>query len=79
MSIVRFDEFIITRESICGNFRPCGLGWGAIRGRLFEKHVGFWFGLFSKNVVFANGVAVGDLGAKIATKLPQQRFLDVIF
>ena len=30
MKIVRFDEFLTTRESIWGNFRPCGLGWGAI-------------------------------------------------
>ena len=25
-----FDENFVTREPICGHFRPCGLGWGQI-------------------------------------------------
>ena len=35
--IALFDEKLITRESMCGHFRPGGLGWGHIWGRLFEK------------------------------------------
>ena len=34
---------------------------------------------FSKMFFFANGVHVGDLGAKIVAKFSQLRFLDVIF
>ena len=45
----------------------------------FEKYVGFWSVLFRKMIFFTNGVAVGDLSAKIAAKFSQQRFLDVIF
>ena len=36
-------------------------------------------GLFSKMIFFAIGVPVRDLGAKIAAKFSQQRFLDIIF
>ena len=34
--------------------------------------------MFLKFIFFTNGVAVGDLGAKIVPKLPQQHFLGVI-
>ena len=44
----------------------------------FSKNVGFLEGKFFKMVFFTNGVAVGDLGAKIAAKFSQQRFLNVI-
>ena len=77
--ITLFSEQFITRESICGHFRPGGLGWGHIWGRLFEKMLVVGRSTFSKKIFFTNGVAVGDLGAKIAAKFSQQGFLDVIF
>ena len=77
--ITLFDEKFITRESICGHFRPGGLGWGHIWGRLFEKMLVFSRVDFSKMIFFAIGVPVGDLGAKIAAKFSQQRFLGAIF
>ena len=47
---------------------------------IFEKDVGFGMvDFFSKTIFFTNGVAVGDLGVKIAQKILQQRFLGVIF
>ena len=79
MKIVDFDEKFIARESNCGHFRPGGLGWGHIWGRLFEKMCVLWSVDFPKHIFFTIGVAVGDLGAKIAAKFSQQRFLDVIF
>ena len=45
----------------------------------FLNNVCFLEGHSFKNVFFTNGVAVGDLGAQIAPKFSQQRFLDVIF
>ena len=37
MKTVDVGEKFIARESICGHFRPGGLGWGHIWGRVFEK------------------------------------------
>ena len=48
-------------------------------GSTFEKMCVFWSVDFPKNIFFANGVAMGDLGAKIAAKFSQQRFLGAIF
>ena len=46
----------------------------------FFKNVSFLVGrFFLKMFFFAIGLAIGDLGAKIAAKFSQQRFLDVIF
>ena len=45
----------------------------------FRKNVGFRSVDFSKMIFFAKGVPVVDLGAKIAGKFSQQRFLGVIF
>ena len=44
----------------------------------FSKNVGFGSVAFSKKILFTNGVPVGDLGAKIAGKFSQQRFLGEI-
>ena len=52
MKITLFDEILITRESICGHFRPCGLGWGPIRGRLFENMLVVGRSTFSEITVF---------------------------
>ena len=46
---------------------------------ILEEDVGLGRFDFSKMILFTNGVAVGDLGAKIAQKLSQQGFLGVIF
>ena len=45
----------------------------------FWKNIGFWEGRFLKMIFFVKGVAVGDLGTKIAPKFLQQRFLGMIF
>ena len=37
MNIEVFDEQFITRESICGHFRPSGLAWGGIWDRFLRK------------------------------------------
>ena len=45
----------------------------------FFKNVGFRSVVFSKMIFFTNGVPVGDLGAKIAGKFSQQRYLGATF
>ena len=54
------------------------MGWAGEQYEVIKKML-FLVGRFSLTFLFANGVAVGDLGAKIAANLPQQRFLGVIF
>ena len=44
----------------------------------FLKNVGFLEGHFFKHIFVTKGVAVGDLGAKIAPKFSQPRYLAVI-
>ena len=41
----------------------------------FRKMLVCWSVVFLKMIFFAKGVPVGDLGAKIAAKFSQQRFL----
>ena len=50
-----FDETFITRESICGHVRLCGLGWGPIWGRLFEKMLFFGRSMFFMFFVVRTG------------------------
>ena len=68
LKIDDFDEKFITRESFCSIFLSWWLGLGSNMRLIFERMFVFWEGHFSKKIFVTNGVAAGDLGAKIAPK-----------
>ena len=58
--MIHSDEIIITRESICGHFRLCGLGWEPYEVDFLKK---CWFlvGLCFLMFCSTNGVVLGNV------------------